>query len=133
MQNRKARKITTQNTAFQNQYNTLRQQTYREGFKPLESGFGTDSEDDGSSQEEKNESDDDELFMYEHDNKITQGIWLPQEPRLFVLYIGGKFLSYGEDNWADGDGEEDASDADIIDDPRTHFEMVDLQNITNFS
>ena len=71
--------------------------------------------------------------MYEYDNKITQGIWLPQEPRLFVLYIGGKFLSYGEDNWADGDGEDDASDADIIDDPRTHFEMVDLQNITNFS
>ena len=64
--------------------------------------------------------------MYEYDNKITQGIWLPQEPRLFVLYIGGKFLSYGEDNWADGDGEDDASDADIIDDPRTHFEMVDL-------
>ena len=76
LQNRKQRKITGQTIV--NQYYTLRQQTYKEGFKPLESGFGTESEDEESSQEDEGDlSSEDDLMMYEYDNKITQNIWLP--------------------------------------------------------
>ena len=96
IQNRKNRKITGANTLFTSSQ-TLRQQTYRDGFKPLESGFGSESEDADSSEDEMGDiSSEEDLMMYEFDNKITQDIWLPQEPRLFVLYIGDKFISYSE-------------------------------------
>ena len=96
IQNRKNRKITGANTLFTSSQ-TLRQQTYRDGFKPLESGFGSESEDCDSSEDEVGDiSSEEDLMMYEFDNKITQDIWLPQEPRLFVLYIGDKFISYTE-------------------------------------
>ena len=96
IQNRKNRKITGANTLFTSSQ-TLRQQTYRDGFKPLESGFGSESEDAESSEDEMGDiSSEEDLMMYEFDNKITQDIWLPQEPRLFVLYIGDKFISYSE-------------------------------------
>ena len=130
MQNRKQRKITGQTIV--NQYQTLRQQTYKEGFKPLESGFGTESEEADSSEEDQDDlSSEEDLMMYDYDNKITQDIWLPQEPRLYVLFIGGKFLSYREKNWAEG--EDESSDDGIIEDARTHSEMIELQNITNFT
>ena len=96
IQNRKNRKVTGANTLFTSSQ-TLRQQTYRDGFKPLESGFGSESEDADSSEDEMGDiSSEEDLMMYEFDNKITQDIWLPQEPRLFVLYIGDKFISYSE-------------------------------------
>ena len=96
IQNRKNRKATGANTLFTSSQ-TLRQQTYRDGFKPLESGFGSESEDADSSEDEMGDiSSEEDLMMYEFDNKITQDIWLPQEPRLFVLYIGDKFISYSE-------------------------------------
>ena len=96
IQNRKNRKVTGANTLFTSSQ-TLRQQTYRDGFKPLESGFGSESEDAESSEDEMGDiSSEEDLMMYEFDNKITQDIWLPQEPRLFVLYIGDKFISYTE-------------------------------------
>lgn len=96
IQNRKNRKITGANTLFTSSQ-TLRQQTYRDGFKPLESGFGSESEDADSSEDEMGDvSSEEDLMMYEFDNKITQDIWLPQEPRLFVLYIADKFISYSE-------------------------------------
>ena len=75
--------------------------------------------------------------MLEYDNALTRDIWLPQEPRLFALFIGGKYISYNEDNWMGGpdEGSEDEGPEEdiLIEDPLTHSEMVDLKNITNFT
>ena len=128
-------------------YNTQRMKTFRETYNDdqglkKDAAFGSDSEDEYDDEEELSEdfdSSEDEMTMLEYDNELTRNIWLPQEPRLFALYIGGKFISYSEQNWAQESEDEVGSDDDegdhedeVIEDPRTHSEIMDMKNITNF-
>ena len=71
--------------------------------------------------------------MIDYDNELTKEIWLPQEPRLFVLYLGGKYESYSEENWMGNDEGSEEEEDDLIEDPRTHSENIDLKNINNFN
>lgn len=61
-----------------------------------------ESEDSADSQEEDDLSDnlsssDEDIEMFDYDNDITQGLWLPNEPKLFVIYNGKKFISYDDE------------------------------------
>ena len=83
--------------------------------------------------------------MIEFDNKLTKHIWLPQEPRLFMIYSGSKFVPY--DASADFEGYSDDEDEDEemkdqvfdldgnngVSDPRTHSEKISLKEIHNIN
>ena len=107
-------------------------------YKARDAAFNLDDSEDEYDEEESNDlsSDDENFDMIEYDNELTRNIWLPQEPRLFALYIGNKYISYNEENWMGGpesESEEDGPEEDtVIEDPLTHAEMIDLKNITNY-
>ena len=35
--------------------------------------------------------------MIDHENSITSDVWLPSEPKLFVIYNGKKFVDYDDE------------------------------------
>lgn len=35
--------------------------------------------------------------MFDYDNAITQNLWLPNEPKLFVIYNGKKYVNYDDE------------------------------------
>ena len=54
-----------------------------------------------SSMDEDEDSDDisssdEDIEMFDYDNEITQDLWLPSEPKLFVIYNGERFVSYDD-------------------------------------
>ena len=82
--------------------------------------------------------------MIEYDNNLTKRIWLPQEPRLFMIYSGSKFVPYDdsadlEGYSSDEDDEEmkdqvfDLDGNNGVSDPRTHSERISLKEIHNIN
>ena len=43
------------------------------------------------------DSSDEDIEMVEYDNEITQGLWMPNEPKLYVIYDGRKFVNYNDE------------------------------------
>ena len=47
-----------------------------------------------SSDESEDDDEENELGLINYENKLTNRIWLPQEPRLFMIFSGSRFISY---------------------------------------
>ena len=108
-----------------------------------ESSKGEDEDSDDFS------SSDEDIEMFDYDNEITQDLWLPSEPKLFVIYNGKRFVSYDDaedlvnrEPEEAGDGGQD-SDADLSDEEghdenfrienhRTHSEYMTMKQVNNF-
>ena len=85
-------------------------------------------------------SSDEDIEMFDYDNDITQGIWLPNEPKLYVIYDGKKFVSYDDEGdmmnrHEDSDGGS-ASDHEgeifHIENHKTHSEYMTMKELHSF-
>ena len=83
-------------------------------------------------------SSDEEIELIDYDNEITKNLWLPNEPKLYVIYNGYKFINYnGEHDLLgeagnDGDSEEGkhSEDEEVlskIENYRTHSEYMTMR------
>ena len=43
------------------------------------------------------DSSEEELGLIEYENSFTRGIWLPEDPRLFLIFNGQKFIDYDDE------------------------------------
>ena len=116
-----------------------------------------ESEDSEESKDEDDQSDDfsssdEDIEMVDHENEITRDMWLPSEPKLFVIYNGKKFVGYddeqdlvnqtGAQGGADqfdsaGSGSESeeevaADDHFRIENHRTHSEYMTMKQVNCF-
>ena len=58
----------------------------------MDKAFASDSEEEYDEEEDLSSdlgSSEEEFGIIDYDNELTRDIWLPSEPRLFVLYLGG--------------------------------------------
>ena len=87
------------------------------------------------------DSSDDDIELIDYENEITKALWLPNEPKLYVIYNGHKFINYndGQDlkKQADDESENDASEDEelvfTIENHRTHSEYMTMKQVSNFS
>jgi len=43
------------------------------------------------------DSSDEEIEFYEYENALTSKIWMPNEPKLYAIYNGQKFVNYKDE------------------------------------
>lgn len=85
-----------------NSYHRMRSEVFNR-MRAVDNALEDSEEDEDSEKEEENAdlsddfSSDEELDMVDYDNDITQGLWIPTEPKLFVIYNGKKFVCYDDE------------------------------------
>jgi len=86
------------------------------------------------------DSSDEDIELIDYENEITKTLWLPNEPKLYVIYNGRKFVNYNDDsdllnqlgNDSDSENSEDEEAVFTIENHRSHSEYMTMKQINNF-
>ena len=85
-------------------------------------------------------SSDSDFEIVEYENELTSRLWLPNEPKLYAIFNGRKFVNFNDEldltNLRDEDsdpGSEDEEEVFTISNPRIHSEYMTMKAINNFT
>ena len=112
---------------------------------------GSDSEE-GDTEEDLSDnfdSSDEDIELIDYENAITKDLWVPNDPKLYVIYDGRRFVNYNDeqdlmnqdpltessDEEVKGDGSDPEDNEEVfhIENQRAHSEYMTIKQLNSFS